>query len=195
MDRERIIKRLRGMISEKRLLHSLGVSETAHSLALRFGVDPERAALAGLIHDCARDLGDAELLSKANDAGIPVSYEEKVCPLLLHGPVGAAISRDRFGIEDEQVLRAVAIHTTGATDMGLLDKIVYIADKIEPGRSYQAVSPLRSAAEQGLDEGVAACLAHFMVYLVSKGLVVHPDMVKAWNLLAPQVKGRNFYVK
>lgn len=195
MDREGIINLLRGMISKKRLAHSLGVSETAELLAEKFGCDPRRAALAGLVHDCARDLDDEELLKRAREAGIQASYEEKICPLLLHGPVGAVISRNHFGIEDEEVLRAVAVHTTGAPEMSPLDKIVYIADKIEPGRRYEAVSSLRAAAQRGLNEGMAACLAHFILFLVSRGLVVHPDMVRTWNLLVPGVNSRNFLAK
>jgi predicted HD superfamily hydrolase involved in NAD metabolism len=176
------------MVSERRLNHSLEVSATAVLLAKDFGCDPERAALAGLVHDCARDLDGDVLLKLAGDYGLYVSSVERQCPLLLHGPVGAALCRDRFGIAEREVLRAVALHTNGSPDMGLLDKVVYIADKIEPGRRYDGVTALREAAKKGPDEGMIACLAHFMYYLINKGEVIHPDMVNTWNILTSEVE-------
>lgn len=192
MKREKIISSLRSSMPEKRLNHSLGVSASAAQLAKEFGCDPERAALAGLLHDCARDLDSAELLRLAGDYNINVNLAERYCPLLLHGPVGAALCRERFGVEDDEVLRAIALHTTGSPEMSLLDKVVYLADKIEPGRLYNGVAALRAAAGRGPDEGLVACLAHFMYYLISKGEVIHPDMVSTWNIMVLKAAGRNF---
>ncbi|KJS17326.1 MAG: hypothetical protein VR69_05755 [Peptococcaceae bacterium BRH_c4b] len=192
LDREKIINILRSTMPEKRLNHSLQVSETAAHLAMNYGCDPGRAALAGLLHDCARDRSDEELLSLAGEYGINISFVESRCPLILHGPVGAALCRDRFGVDDKEVIRAVALHTTGSPEMSLLEKVVYIADKIEPGRRYDGVAVLREAARRGPDEGLVACLAHFMYYLINKGEIIHPDMVSAWNIMALKVAGRNF---
>ncbi len=192
MDRERILIILKEMISGKRLAHSLGVSETAARLALAYGADPDRASLAGLLHDCARDMEGGELLRLAGELGLAVSPEERQCPLLLHGPVGATICRDRFGVNDEEVLRSVAFHTTGSPEMGLLEKTVYVADKIEPGRRHAGVDELRKAAMRSLDEGMLACLAHFMYYLIKREELIHPNMLSTWNNLSQVVRGRNF---
>ncbi|GBF31976.1 hydrolase [Desulfocucumis palustris] len=192
MDREGIVIILKEMISEKRLAHSLGVSDTAVRLALAYGADPDLAARAGLLHDCARDMEGGELLRLAGEWGVTVSPVERRFPLLLHGPVGAAICRRRFGVCDEEVLRAVALHTTGSPGMGLLEKTVYVADKIEPGRRHPGVEALREAAVTGPDEGMLACLGHFMYYLIKRGEIIHPDMVSTWNKLSLMVGGRNF---
>lgn len=178
---KKLIEKLQGNIGEKRLSHSLGVRDMAEKLARRCGVEPVKARLAGLLHDCARDMSRDELFREARQAGLSIGEEEKQFPVLLHGPVGAVICRREFGVDDPEILRAIALHTTGSRGMTILDKVIYVADKVEPGRRYKAAESLRKAALADLDAGMKACLANSIAYLVGAGDMIHPETVKAWN--------------
>ncbi|MGP1365984.1 MAG: bis(5'-nucleosyl)-tetraphosphatase (symmetrical) YqeK [Schwartzia sp. (in: firmicutes)] len=173
-----LAKRLR----PARYEHSLGVAETAARLARRFGVDVERARLAGLLHDNAREFPVEEMIRAASARGIPVTPIERAMPLLLHAPLGAYRLREVYGVTDEAIFRAVALHTVGGAAMTPLDKIVYFADMIEPGRTYKGVEALRAIGETGtLDEIMLEALSQSILYVVGEGQLVHPDTVTARN--------------
>ena len=146
----------------------------------------QKAALAGLVHDCARDMKAKSLLEMARENQLPVGPLEQEIPMLLHGPVGALLCQKYFDIKDQELLRAVAVHTTGSPLMGLLEKIVFLADKLESSRIYPGVEQLREAAKQGVDQGMRACLQHSLVYLLQNQAPLHPDMVAAWNQCVSQ---------
>ena len=169
-------------ISPERLAHSLGVAEMAEFLAKQNGVSNEKAYLAGILHDYAREL-PVDLLKKIaaqigeNDE-IQIAYPE-----LLHAPVGAYLLQKELGITDAEVLRAVADHTLGRREMGKLEQILYLADMIEVGRQYPGVEGLRQAAKASLAKGIIAALSQSVIYLVEQGKPIHPRTIEARNYL------------
>jgi predicted HD superfamily hydrolase involved in NAD metabolism len=175
------IKRLQGMLGNKRLEHSLAVSETAAGLAELYGADRQQAAVAGLLHDCARELPGEELLALARENSVPVDDIEEIKPVLLHAPVGALLARQQFGVLDQVVLHAIEVHTLGDETMTLLDKIVFVADKVEPGRKSPGVEELRQIASQNLDRVLLRCFDAAIMLSVRRGELIHPRAVQARN--------------
>ncbi|GAF26292.1 bis(5'-nucleosyl)-tetraphosphatase (symmetrical) YqeK [Neomoorella thermoacetica] len=174
---------LAARLSEKRYLHSLGVAGTAARLASKNKVDPEQARLAGLLHDYARDLPPGELLTLAAGAGLITCELERRLPILLHGPVGALLIKQDLGIKDRAVLQAVARHTVGAVAMTALDKIIYLADIIEPERRFPGVEELRRLAAADLNAALLKAFETSILYLVGKGQPLHPVTIEARNYL------------
>jgi len=178
---KRYFKTLRGLLSEKRYNHSLGVSATARELAELYGADRRKAFLAGLLHDCAKDLSGAELLRKARQSGVPVGVEEEIKPSLLHAPVGALVAGAQFGIQDAEILQAIALHTLGSENMTLLDKIIFVADKIEPGRVFHDAEKWRQTARYNLDKALLGCFDAAIIKSIRKGEIIHSRAVQARN--------------
>lgn len=170
-------------LSPGRIRHSLGVAEYSARLAARYGAPVEKARLAGLLHDYARDLAPQELIARAERAGLISHVVEKRVPVLLHGPVGAWLLREEAGIADEEILQAVSRHTTGAPNMSLIDKIVYLADALEPGRQYYGVDDLRRMAEEDLDRALLKTMESGIVYVLRRGQLLHPVTIEARNYL------------
>lgn len=175
--------RLKGMLNHKRYEHSLGVMNTAMQLATVHGADAERAALAGLLHDCARCVPEDILVEMAREFNLSMHEVDLALPVLLHAPVGARLARRDFGVQDEAVLRAVAVHTLGDKHMTLLDKVLFVADKVEPGRHYQNVDKLRTLAKQDIDRALLSCYDMSVSYALRLGDQVHPRMIMARNRL------------
>lgn len=170
-----ISKRLREELGQKRFIHTMGVVRMAAELATRYGADGAKAQLAALLHDCAK-LSMERQRELAAEYGLDMSSMQEQ---IAHGPIGAERARREFGIEDEEILRAIACHSTCRVGMGMLDKIVYLADKIEYGRSYEGVERIRSEAKVSLDGAVIACIEHGLGYLTERGESVHPDTLLA----------------
>lgn len=183
---KQISHRIKKMLSSERYLHTLGVKETAMRLSERYGCDTEKAAVAALLHDCARDISNELLLQLAERFGILVDDVLKKQAVLLHGPVGAELSRRIFNINDKEILRAITIHTTGDIEMSKLEKIIYIADYIEPNRSFPGVDKLRAVAFRDLDKAVLLALNNTIKYVIKKKWLLHPKTVLARNFLLTQ---------
>jgi predicted HD superfamily hydrolase involved in NAD metabolism len=154
----------RERLSDKRYAHTLRVAETAEHLAKLHGLDPERARLAGLLHDTAREVGKEELLRVAEEDGLPVGGFERERPILLHGPVAAELAMEDLGVEDGEILDAVRAHTTGEPGMGPLALALFVADKIEPGREQPGVEDLRELASVSLHRAARAALEDSISY-------------------------------
>jgi len=137
------------MLSKQRFEHSIGVAKSALYLGRKYGVDPDRAYLAGILHDIARDFSPHELFLIARKEGIIVRKEERACPILLHGKVGAIIVQQKLGIKDQGILMAISSHVTGRIGWTRFEQVLYLADKVESGRDYPGVNLLRDALEQG----------------------------------------------
>ena len=180
-----IIKKLSGMISEFRLQHCLAVRSIAVDMARSFGVDPEKAKLAALLHDCARDLSGADLLKKARAAGIAITEVDEMLPELLHAPVGALLAQEEFGITDPEIIQAISYHTTGAVKMTALDKIIFTADLIEPSRQGD-LEKVRKLAYTDLDEALLAAYDFTLGIIIRSGSVIHHRTVEARNELIKQ---------
>jgi predicted HD superfamily hydrolase involved in NAD metabolism len=164
----------RERLSDKRYAHTLRVAETAERLARLHGLDPERARLAGLLHDMAREIGKEELLRVAEEDGLSVGDFERERPILLHGPVAAELAREDLGVNDGEVLDAVRAHTTGEPGMGPLALALLVADKIEPGRDQPGVEDLREIASMSLRRAARAALEDAISYNERRNRPVHP---------------------
>lgn len=169
-------------LKPSRYQHSLGVAETAVFLARRFGVEQEQAQVAGLLHDCAREFRNEDLIAEAEKRLIMVGDIERQMPLLLHAYVGARLVNEKYGVSDRAVEQAIWRHTVGGAKMTDLDKIIWFADMIEPNRDYPDVERLRELAQNAsLDEMMLAGLTQSISFVLQKGGLVHPDTVIARN--------------
>lgn len=167
---EDIQNKLRKKLKGSRYIHTLGVEYTSVCLAMKYGEDLEKAELAGLLHDCAKQLPEKKLIKICREHGEKISKMEFQQPFLLHGKAGACLAKDKFGIEDESVLNAIRYHTTGRPDMSLLEKIVFVADYIEPNRKKaDNLAELRRLAFEDLDETVLLILEQTLDYLEKTG--------------------------
>jgi predicted HD superfamily hydrolase involved in NAD metabolism len=166
---------VKARLSEKSAAHCERVALTARELAARFGVDLADAELAGLMHDYARDEDGSGLLSSAAGLGLPVTAFEREHPRLLHARLGAAEVRRDLPGAGEAVLSAIAAHTVGALPMSDLDRVVYLADMIEPQRSYPGVEALRAAcASRALSECFRLGYGRSVRHVLEKGAAPHP---------------------
>ncbi|RYL91555.1 HD domain-containing protein [Sporolactobacillus sp. THM7-4] len=172
---------IKEVLPEKRYLHSLGVADTAEKLAEKYGADSEKARLAGMLHDIAKYFSKDELeaiIRRRTD--IPddyLDYSDK----LWHAPAGAAYVQERFGLNDREVLSAMTYHTTGRKNMTKLEKIIFLADYIEPGRDFPGVNEVRKTAGESLDEAVFQELQRTIIHLLEKRQSVYPETVEAYN--------------
>ena len=177
-DLDGLLERAEGLarerLSARRYGHTLRVAQTAERLARRHGLDPQRARLAGLLHDAAREMPPERLLGLAREWGIPVGPFERENPKLLHGPVAAELARRRLDLSDEEVLRAIREHTTGSPGMGPLSLALYVADKIEPARDYPSVERLRELARTDLREAAEEALRRAVEHNERRGRPTHP---------------------
>ena len=182
MDARQIEKELKKNLKPKRFRHTIGVKYTSVCLAMRYGEDLDKAALAGLLHDNAKNLSDEELLLFCTEKDLPVSEAEKHSPYLLHGRVGAYFARTKYGIADEDILNAITWHTTGRPGMSLLEKIVFTADYIEPGRESAPNLPhLRQLAFTDLDAAVLEILRQTLEYLREEEEEIDPQTELTYN--------------
>jgi len=170
-------------LKESRLRHSLSVSETAVTLAVIYGADIEKARIAGLVHDCVKNMEDAQLIKVARLHKVQLDEVYLHNPSILHGLVGSIIARDVMGIKDEDILNAIRYHTTGRKNMSILEKIIYIADYIEPLRKFNGVEELRSLSKINLDEAVIQSLENTIKYVISQNGLLHTDTIDARNYL------------
>jgi len=166
-------------LATKRFIHTLGVVETAERLAVRYDVDVEKGRLAAMLHDYAkyvdRDVMRQLVLDEQLDETL-LAFDDE----LLHAPVGAVLLQRDYSL-DEDVLSAIRNHTTGAPGMSRLDQVVFVADAIEPNRSYPGVETLRAVANESLDAAVVATLRHTMTYLLNKAVRIFPLTVATYN--------------
>lgn len=183
-----LMRRLAEHLSPRRLEHSRQVAETAAELAVRYGLSAEPAWLAGILHDCARELSPKEMLTAARQAELSWGVEEEWEPVLLHAPLAAQWAKSRYGVDDADVLQAIALHTTGAPQMRLLDKILYLADLIEPDRDFVGVVELRELAETDIDRALLKALDGSIVHLLRRGALLHPSTVTARNWLLQEMR-------
>ena len=180
--REKYLRALEPRLTPKRLRHSLGVEKMAGQLAKEYGEDPQKAEIAGLLHDYAKYIPDEQMLEYAKKFGIALcpAYEEK--PNLMHGPVGAKLVEQELGIRDPQILRAIALHTTGAWGMNKLEEILYLADLLEESRDFEGVSQLRKVLKQkGPEETMICALERELEFLQARGSTIHPNTQGAYE--------------
>lgn len=181
-DLQKITKKLKKYLDEDRLWHTLGVMHTAAAMAMVYHEDMEKAQLAGLLHDCAKCIPSKKKIKLCNENHIPVSSFEKEHPFLLHGKVGAWIAEEKYGVKDREILEAITWHTTGKPEMSVLEKIIYIADYIEPARDKAPqLKEIRTLAFQDLDRCMYEILKDSLEYLNTHPEDLDPTTEKAYD--------------
>lgn len=146
---------------------------------MRYGADTRKARLAGLLHDIARLYPPARLLEQCKRRGMAIGEAERASPVLLHAPLGAALAGERFGLADTEILSAIAKHTLADAHMSPLDCAVYLADSLEPGRSFAEREALWELAQHDMAAGMRATLQSTIGYLHRRGLPVAPQCLAA----------------
>ncbi len=161
-----IKKHLEKHQDQERFDHTIGVAYTAAALAMRYGYDVKRAQLAGLLHDCAKHYSDEKILQSCEKYNISMKEVERENPFLLHAKLGAFLAMHKYHIEDDEVIEAILVHTTGKPDMSLLDKIIYVADYIEPNRHRAPnLKEIRKLAFVDIDQALYKILFQTIHYL------------------------------
>lgn len=183
MDISKLRKEMDEVQKNSRLEHTVGVAYTAASLAMRYGADMEKALIAGYLHDCAKHMSGEELLKicKKNDLELsPVEHENPSS--LLHSKVGAFLAREKYGVEDEEILNAICYHTTGRPNMTLLEKIIFLADYMEPGRDKAPNLPLiRQLIFLDIDKALLQVLEDTLMHLKESDKPVDDMTQKTYN--------------
>ncbi|WP_422389703.1 bis(5'-nucleosyl)-tetraphosphatase (symmetrical) YqeK [Candidatus Enterococcus dunnyi] len=190
LKREELMQKVQMRMSERRFLHVLGVEETAVALAAKYGASEERASIAALTHDYAKERPDEEFeLIIQRDGYDPelLAYGNAI----WHGLVGASMVERELGIEDEEILQAIRLHTTGAAEMSLLDKIIYVADYIEPGRDFPGVKEARELSLLDLDKAVAYETKHTLMHLIEKEQKIYPKTIETYNYWVSKKRGKD----
>ncbi|HBL1284538.1 TPA: bis(5'-nucleosyl)-tetraphosphatase (symmetrical) YqeK [Enterococcus faecium] len=178
--RENLMQKIQMRMSEQRFKHVLGVEETAVALAKKYGASPEKSSIAALTHDYAKERPDEEFkMVIVRDGFDPelLNYNNAI----WHGLVGASFVERELGITDAEILHAIRVHTTGAAKMSLLDKIIYVADYIEPGRDFPGVQDARAIAWADLDEAVAFETKHTLAHLLAQEQQIYPKTIETYN--------------
>ncbi|MFA4931809.1 MAG: bis(5'-nucleosyl)-tetraphosphatase (symmetrical) YqeK [Caldisericia bacterium] len=180
-ERDTLLDLIAGRVSKKRLEHVLRVETLAMRLARFWGVSEEKASVASLLHDIARDEPDSSLLGLVEDADDPLAREMAgtAAPVVLHAPVGALIARRDFGVDDPDILRAIAVHTTGAPHMDRLAMIMFLADYCESGRHFAGVEEVRSLLFSSLEAAMLRALEQTLAYLRQHSCPVDSHTVDA----------------
>lgn len=165
-----IREHLKSKLNPMRYEHSLSVSFICMALAMKYGYDLDKAELAGILHDCAKRYDDETIIRKCQKRGIELTEGELMAPSIIHAKLGAWMAENKYGVTDPQILSAIACHTTGKPAMGILDKILYIADFIEPRRfEIPCMAGIRILAFEDLDEALFQTMEGTLAYLEKKG--------------------------
>ena len=182
MDRQTMLAAIKDRMPEKRYIHTVGVMETAIRLAHQYGENPQKAEIAAIFHDIAK-YADVDWMKQVV---IEQQLEARLLDWnaeILHGPVGAWIVETEFQIKDEAILNAIRYHTTGRANMTTFEKIIYVADMIEPNRKFQGVEELRAMADISLEDAFRACVTHTLCFLVSSQQAIYPVSIECYNSL------------
>ncbi len=180
MDRNTALQIVKKHLPERRYIHTIGVTDTAVMLAKRYGADERKAELAGIFHDYAKYRPKEEMENIIRRENMPqdlLLYDSE----LWHAPVGAYLVQKEVGISDEEILDAIRYHTTGRPGMTTLEKVVFLADYIEPNRAFPGVEEVRKAAENSLDEAIVLSLQNTIRFLLSKNQLIYPQTVETYN--------------
>jgi len=186
---DEMLVKLKKALSVHRLEHSLGVERTAVEMAKRYGADTEKARIAGLLHDCARDIPFDVQLKMAENFGILLDEIERSEKALIHGPLGEIIAHKYYGVQDAEILKAIRLHTTGDVNMTVLDKIIFLSDYIEPNRNFPGVDELRKKAFKDLNEAVIAAFDSTINFVIQKKSLLHYRSVNARNYILLHERG------
>lgn len=180
MDRNKALSIVKEQLPEKRFEHTVRVMETAIPLAVQFGIDEKKAELAAIFHDYAKYRPKEEMKQWILKEKLPfdlLQFHHE----LWHAPVGSLLVKKEVGITDEEILDAIKYHTTGRAKMKPLEKVIYLADYMEPGRNFPGVEKVRELAHKDLDSAMIQALKNTIQYLISKDQPIYPDTFHTYN--------------
>ena len=186
MDIKEIETDLSNKLSKKRFIHTLGVVNSAMYLAQKYGANIEDAHLAALLHDCAKEIHLLEMRDLVAD--LHCDQDMLHSGALLHGLAGMVLANTQYGVTNSDILEAIRVHTTGKENMSKLDKIIFLADYIEPNRKFPGVNDIRLAAEQSLDAGVLCGFDMTIRHLIDSGDSIYPLTILSRNDLLRHMK-------
>lgn len=191
MNEEQWRRIIKDKLDEEVYRHSLGTAVTAAELAELYGADTGKAYLAGLVHDYGKRYAKSELLHRAKLMGLSLDRVSRRQKRLLHAPVGAALVKAELGIDDPDIIGAVSCHTTGCSGMTLLQKIVYLADYIEPGRDFYGLEAVRILARTDLNRALLSAVDNSIRSVLERGFMLHQRSVVFRNCLLAELAGED----
>ncbi|WP_342559154.1 bis(5'-nucleosyl)-tetraphosphatase (symmetrical) YqeK [Metasolibacillus sp. FSL K6-0083] len=180
MEREKLLDAIKPRMPKKRYIHTIGVMETAIQLAKRYNEDAKKAEVAAILHDVAKYADEEwmrEIVRTHQLGNELVAWGTEI----LHGPVGAWIAQTEFQIAEATILNAIRYHTTGRANMTKLEKILFIADMIEPNRNFPGVDDLRKVAQKDLTIAMRTCIHHSVAHLIKMELAIYPQSIECYN--------------
>lgn len=178
-DFEEIRAELKNVLKPDRYRHTTGVMYTAASLAMRYNCDINKAMYAGLLHDCGKFTSGEEQIKMCHDYDIPLTESEILMPALIHAKLGAYFAEHKYGVTDKDILNSIIYHTTGRPDMTMIEKIIYIADYIEPNRkTIPRLDEVRHLAFTDIDKAIYISADSTISYLEKAGKPVDPMTIK-----------------
>ncbi|SDC80718.1 putative HD superfamily hydrolase of NAD metabolism [Melghirimyces thermohalophilus] len=187
MNRDELAKAVRQELPKNRWEHTLRVVDTALELADRYGADAEKADRAALLHDFCKYWSRERMEAIIRRGGPPQDLLQHNLQL-WHAFVGAEVVQEQFGITDSEILDAIRYHTSGRPHMSLLDKVIFLADYIEPGRRFPGISEVRELAREDLDKAVLKSLENTLIFLIQRGHKVYPLTMAARNDMVDRVR-------
>lgn len=181
------IKIAQMLLPEKRMKHVLGVAETAQSLAKKYHADTQKAGVAAILHDIAKyqsidEMRDILRSTSGYEHYLNANVE------IWHAPVGAILAKEKFGVLDEDILNAIQFHTTGRPNMSTLEKIVFVADFIEPGRTHEVCKKCAELAKVSLEKAVAFECKCTIEFLQNKNENIHEDTIKTFEFYKGELR-------
>ena len=184
---EKIDEYLKNTLREKRYIHTKNVVKTAIELAKIHNISEEKARIGALAHDSAKNMSDEDLKEIIDKNNIKLTTYEIDAKQIWHAIVAPIVGKELFEIEDEEILSAMRWHTTGKEDMSKLDKIIYLADMIEPSRDFEGVDEIRKLAKSDLDLAMLSALTHTIKYLIERNQIIDINTIKARNYLIKNI--------
>lgn len=189
-----LIRTLEQELNYKRFVHTMAVAGTASSLAMCYGMNIQKAELAGLLHDCAKCIDVRKMQKLCEKAGLEITPFEAGSGSLLHSKAGSVLAAEKYGCTDPDILNAIRYHTRGRPGMSLLEKIIFVADYIEPGRyTAKNLPEIRKMAFEDIDEALMKILYDTLVYLNSTGNTVDPMTQKTYDYYRQMLAEVNRY--
>ncbi len=187
MERTEALKIVKKQLTDHRFIHTLGVEETSILLAKKYGADPKKAETAAIFHDYAKFRPKEEMREIVRNEGLPqdlVLYGSEV----LHAPVGAFLVQKEAGITDPEILSAIYYHTTGKENMTILEKVIFLADYIEPNRHFPGVDAVRELAQKDLDQACLMAVKNTIGFLMKQNQKIYPLTFETYNGLLQEIK-------
>jgi predicted HD superfamily hydrolase involved in NAD metabolism len=179
LDSRKALELVSKSLSAKKLRHTIGVKDLAEDLARHHGLDPEKAKLAALLHDLAKEIPLERQLILARRWNLIHYPEDELSPQVLHGPLAAYCLEHQHGVNDQEILAAIAHHTLGFPGMSRLEMLIYSTDMVEPNRKFPEVDNLRQALYHSIEQGTLACMEHSIELLKKTKKLIHPLTISA----------------